>query len=661
MKTWKKLAIYGVLTLLVLLLLARLAPADFSITKDILQGRAWIFKAVQTFPGGANLTGGRPNTQVVEVCKSGCKYTDPQLAVNAITDASATKPYTVLIFPGVYDVDRMVNKGAQTGTITVTNGNTAVVGVGTLFTTEFQVGDFIKLSAHADSAFSNITVITDNTHLTLASAGGAQGPLGGYLGANGSGAIEKGWDYCPGIDMTGAGTPDSGNCSAALGGRDYISLVGTDRRGTIITRSRAASATTSLIQGNSHTKIENITLDSPSTRTIHWDTPAPASLDLNRIDFLTTTVGVGSIISTGIVSSDSSAVKVSVTDCYFGEGISTFHGGACPANSLTTEVFLSGNVQNGFGTMYGFDLTGNDSDCKWEIVASASGQRYFNVDPSGGILLDMPSDPTAAQRVYVFTDGALRARSTLSTGGTYFYNAFIYPTTKPPSQAPSEGVVSGDLLVHSPTGLTVGSTTTANAQWPVVAVNQADSSGTAGWFPRLATGEYAAVFVQAATAVALGDILVTSTTAKDATVNNDQADVTRILGWAESTKSAGSRSLVNVRLNKAAGGVGNTFAELKTFSGGATASGGGAGGALTVSAGSAVGFEGQSGDTYQKRDADTGTLDTYKDGVLSEINRGTSKGFPPCPSPVEDMGLGICYDAVTGVHKLRNAAGVRDL
>jgi hypothetical protein len=538
------------------------------------------FASLQSFNGGIALAGGRPGSQVVEVCKVGCQFSDPQLAVNSITDASAAKPYTVLVYPGVYDVDRMVNKGALTGTISVTNGVTAVSGTDTLFTTELAVGEFIKLGAHADSAFSHIAAITNNTNLTLTTSGVGQFRLGtapypqnGYLGATGSGAASRGWAYCPGIDMTGSdATPDAFGCgSVGAGGRDYISLVGVDRRGTIIQRERAAGVLTATIQGSTHMKVENLTLYSPATRTIHWDTWG--SLDLNRVDFKTCQPGIG--CASGGISSGSGTITadlhtyINITDNFVESGSFSIHGGPCGTSGVVRAWFI-GNTFGAFGTAIALDLTGNDSDCTWEIMVAGSVQRYFNVDAGGGFILDLPTDATARAKTHVYTDGSLRVGSNAATAGTTFYNAFEYPVERPPVQDPVGGHFSGDLLVYSPTSQTVGDTTTANAQWPAVVINQGDNSGGAGWWPRLATGDYAAVFIAAGTAVALGDILVTSTTAKDATVNNGQADLTRILGWAESTKSAGVRSLVNVRLNKAAGAVGSTWGTLQTFSGGLT-------------------------------------------------------------------------------------------
>jgi len=503
-----------------------------------------------------------PRAQLREVCKSGCQFSDPQLAVNSITDASATKPYTVLVYPGVYDLDRMVNKGAITGTISVTNGQTAVVGTNTLFTTELIAGEFIKLTSDPDSAFSYIASIQSNTALTLITSGVGQFvlgtppyPLNGYLGTTGSGPASKGWSYCPSIDMTGSdGTPDAFGCGAvAGGGRDYIALVGVDRRGSIIKRERAAGVLTPTIQGNTHMKVENLTLYSPSNRMIHWDTWG--SLELNRIDMKTCQPGIG--CTGGGISSGSGTITpdlatyINISDNWVENGSFAIHGGSCAVGGLV-RVWFTGNTFGAFGTAIGMDLAtgGTDPDCSWEIFVSGSVQRYYSGDPAGGFVLDLPSDPTARAKVNVFTDGSLRVNSNAATEGTTFYNHFVYPQTRPLLyKATVDSFSSGDLFVYAPATNDLRATTTANAQFPVVVTPAGQVQSPAGEYPRIVTGNYAAVFVAAGTAVAVGDILVTSTTAKDATVNNAQADLTRILGWAESTKSAGVRSLVNVRLN----------------------------------------------------------------------------------------------------------------
>lgn len=71
---------------------------------------------------------------------------------------------------------------AATGTVLATNGTNAILGTGTLFTTEFAVGDWIRFGADTRSYL--ITVITDNLNMTIA-------PV--YAGTTGAGkTLQKG-------------------------------------------------------------------------------------------------------------------------------------------------------------------------------------------------------------------------------------------------------------------------------------------------------------------------------------------------------------------------------------------------------------------------------------------------------------------------------------
>lgn len=70
---------------------------------------------------------------------------------------------------------------ALTGTVTMTNGATAVTGSGTAFTTELAAGDYIYLTAQ-NAQLMKVASITNNTALTLTAAFG---------GVTGSGAAAK--------------------------------------------------------------------------------------------------------------------------------------------------------------------------------------------------------------------------------------------------------------------------------------------------------------------------------------------------------------------------------------------------------------------------------------------------------------------------------------
>ena len=70
-----------------------------------------------------------------------------------------------------------------TGTVSVTNGNPSVTGTGTKFKAEVQVGDLLRLSAHADSVLGKVQSISSDTALTLSA---------NYAGATASGSAVSG-------------------------------------------------------------------------------------------------------------------------------------------------------------------------------------------------------------------------------------------------------------------------------------------------------------------------------------------------------------------------------------------------------------------------------------------------------------------------------------
>lgn len=99
-----------------------------------------------------------------------------------------------------------------TGTLTFTNGSTAVLETGTSFTTELAVGDDIWLGA--DSTWAEVSSITDdlNVVLTVAYAG---------VGGSGSGAVRKG-NFTSGeqvyetLDINYVTTTDTGDSALLL-------------------------------------------------------------------------------------------------------------------------------------------------------------------------------------------------------------------------------------------------------------------------------------------------------------------------------------------------------------------------------------------------------------------------------------------------------------
>ena len=79
-----------------------------------------------------------------------------------------------------------------TGTVSITNGTSAVVGVGTTFTTDFSGANFTTGSAwigfYGPQSAYKISSITDDTHLTIAGTYGSQGEVGNLSGAGFAGA-----------------------------------------------------------------------------------------------------------------------------------------------------------------------------------------------------------------------------------------------------------------------------------------------------------------------------------------------------------------------------------------------------------------------------------------------------------------------------------------
>jgi hypothetical protein len=72
-----------------------------------------------------------------------------------------------------------------TGTATFTNGSLIVNGVGTLFTEEIQIGQYVKLSTDSNTVFAQVNSIISNTQLQL----GQNSNMNAYAGSTGSGII----------------------------------------------------------------------------------------------------------------------------------------------------------------------------------------------------------------------------------------------------------------------------------------------------------------------------------------------------------------------------------------------------------------------------------------------------------------------------------------
>ena len=88
----------------------------------------------------------------------------------------------VLTDAGSFRDDFLYLTNSLTGTVTFTNGSTAITGSGCSFTTQVNRFSYIKLSSHADSVYALVLNVIDDNHLVLDTA---------YSGANGSGTATQ--------------------------------------------------------------------------------------------------------------------------------------------------------------------------------------------------------------------------------------------------------------------------------------------------------------------------------------------------------------------------------------------------------------------------------------------------------------------------------------
>mgnify|MGYP001608224934 CR=1 FL=1 len=418
---------------------------------------------------------------------------------------------------------------------------------------EFRVGDHIKAGADADTAYTRVTSIASDTSVTV-SGTEASPPQTGYRGTNQAGAtINKKTFYQPGIAMYGLRS--DGGWYTGTSASDYINIVGMDQDSCIIRRTRSAGALTGVIQACNHFSIQNATIHSPSTRHVHWD--VNGYLYADSVTFRSEESGQSAALSTGIVSTATAQSHHRVTNCKFIRTQYSVHSNSDPVSALGNLIWLQSNLFDATGTIIGLDFSTGTANGLFTVMIAGNIHPYYNVDSgAGSVNLLMPTGVTYQPFVKIYTDGALRfANSSLASGLTtsntadYFWNSVIYPMERTGYQS-VDGTSSGDVLVFNPAPASLGTTTTIAAQWPVVVCNQMDNTGTATWFPRLVTGPYGACWVAAGTTVSVGDTLVTSGTSWSAGVSNTVTDTTRIIGWAFSSKTAGTtRHLVNFRRN----------------------------------------------------------------------------------------------------------------
>ena len=392
-----------------------------------------------------------PTTVVVDGYKFEQTRDGIQSAINSCTDASAAKPYTVLLYPGVYDVT------------------------------------------------------TADTSLTS-------------------------------LDLRGTSTT-----------LDYIRLVGLDRKSTIIKRTTAAATTTGIVNTNDHCFIGNLTFDCGVTRHVHWDRGGTGlvTLDLDSIDFIGHISTLLNVVSTGIQAGVDGDSRMRVVNSHFQNCAIAAHGNTYAGGS-ETYIFITGNTFTASGTVIAIDFTTNGSAPYHVIISGNVNKRYY-VDPEGGIGYIQPSDSSAAQKVMIWVDGALRSNPSTGARTNYFYPAFVYPTQYP--YLCSAVFHSGDIVAYFTGDGALNSTSGIGVPFPIGIANYHVTASDANQYPNLANGLFAACYVASATQVAVGDTLVTTATHLTAGVDNTVTDLRQIFGWAMETKAAGSRSLVFCKRN----------------------------------------------------------------------------------------------------------------
>lgn len=327
----------------------------------------------------------------------------------------------------------------------------------------------------------------------------------------------------------------NGSQAGAGGGKDFISLVGIDRDSCVISRASSRGVLSPVIQAADHCRIANLTVTSSVSRLIHWDTTAGSALTIENCYF--PEGGGGSGVSTGI----NSASRLRVTNCEFGQAHCAVHNasGASPDPPGTFEFI--GNVM-GAATHVGIDMTSGDSNLQAHIAGNS-------LTGYGELVRISVTDDSSA-RLIVYTDLISGGSFTNPQHATRFWNRILFPQTRAmrvASPGLTEGAIATARFGSDLSSIEVGTTTTPGDLYPVVIVERSFSPDPP---IRVATGPYAEVLIDAGTEVRQGDAIVTGTLAGQGVVDNAQADLRRILGYALTEKSSGTVGRVVVRLNR---------------------------------------------------------------------------------------------------------------
>jgi hypothetical protein len=137
------------------------------------------------------------------------------------------------------------------GYVTMTNGSSAVTGFGTTFTSQLRTGDLMKLSAGGNTEWKYISVVVDNTNITLD---------GNYLGPTGTEFKVKALRNAYNTRLTGTVSFTNGNTAVTGVGTqfltevdsgDFIRLPGDTVWGTVLTVVDNLNITLTAVYGGS--------------------------------------------------------------------------------------------------------------------------------------------------------------------------------------------------------------------------------------------------------------------------------------------------------------------------------------------------------------------------------------------------------------------------
>lgn len=100
------------------------------------------------------------------------------LATAEIMSSNATvirvRPTSTTEIAVTYPITKTSDSGTlKTGTVSITTGQSNVIGVGTTFATEYAAGDYIKIGTTSGTNIRRILSITNSTHLAVTTAWGA--------------------------------------------------------------------------------------------------------------------------------------------------------------------------------------------------------------------------------------------------------------------------------------------------------------------------------------------------------------------------------------------------------------------------------------------------------------------------------------------------------